>query len=97
MRVTVVTAKGTVKEAQGRKVEGIILTCSRCGQTVEVFGKRRVAIFMSRRNCIPSLRRSGLPRATAGHSTQHRDLGYASHSSTTPSKIGPLCATSTNR
>jgi hypothetical protein len=38
MRVTVVTAKGTVKDAQGRKVEGIILTCSRCGQTVEVFG-----------------------------------------------------------
>jgi hypothetical protein len=38
MRVTVVTAKTTVKDGQGRKVEGIVLTCSRCGETVEVFG-----------------------------------------------------------
>jgi hypothetical protein len=38
MRVTVVTAKTTVKDAQGRKVDGIVLTCSRCGQTTEVFG-----------------------------------------------------------
>jgi hypothetical protein len=38
MRVTVVTAKTTVKDETGRKVEGIVLTCSRCGKTVEVFG-----------------------------------------------------------
>ena len=38
MQVTVVTARGTVKDGAGRKVEGIVLTCSRCGQTVEVFG-----------------------------------------------------------
>ena len=38
MRVTVVTAKGTVKDEQGRKVEGTVLTCSRCGETVDVFG-----------------------------------------------------------
>jgi hypothetical protein len=38
MRVTVVTAKTTVKDERGRKVEGIVLTCSRCGETVEVYG-----------------------------------------------------------
>ena len=38
MQVTVVTAKGTVKDEQGREVEGTILTCSRCGETVEVYG-----------------------------------------------------------
>jgi hypothetical protein len=38
MRVTVVTAKGTVKDERGRKVEGTSLMCSRCGETVEVFG-----------------------------------------------------------
>jgi hypothetical protein len=38
MRVTVVTAKTTVKDEIGRKVEGVVLTCSRCGKTVEVFG-----------------------------------------------------------
>jgi hypothetical protein len=38
MRVTVVTAKTTVKDERGRKVEGVVLTCSRCGETVEVFG-----------------------------------------------------------
>jgi hypothetical protein len=38
MRVTVATAKGTVKDAAGRKVDGTVLTCSRCGQTTEVFG-----------------------------------------------------------
>jgi hypothetical protein len=38
MRVTVATAKGTVKDGQGRKVEGITLTCSRCGRSTEVFG-----------------------------------------------------------
>jgi hypothetical protein len=38
MRVTVVTAKTTVKAETGRKVEGTVLTCWRCGKTVEVFG-----------------------------------------------------------
>jgi hypothetical protein len=38
MRVTVATAKALVKDEQGREAEGIILTCSRCGQTVQVFG-----------------------------------------------------------
>jgi hypothetical protein len=38
MQVTVITAKTTVKDGQGRKVEGLVLTCSRCGETVEVFG-----------------------------------------------------------
>jgi hypothetical protein len=38
MRVPVATAKGTVKDGQGRKVEGITLTCSRCGRSTEVFG-----------------------------------------------------------
>jgi hypothetical protein len=38
MRVAVATAKTTVKDETGRKVEGIVLMCSRCGETVEVFG-----------------------------------------------------------
>jgi hypothetical protein len=38
MQVTVATAKTTVKDEHGRKVEGVVLTCSRCGKTVEVFG-----------------------------------------------------------
>ena len=38
MRVTVVTAKTTVKDETGRKVEVTVLTCWRCGKTVEVFG-----------------------------------------------------------
>jgi hypothetical protein len=38
MQVTVATAKATIKDAQGREAEGLILTCSRCGETVEVFG-----------------------------------------------------------
>jgi hypothetical protein len=38
MRVTVATAKTTVKDEKGREAEGLILTCSRCGETVEVFG-----------------------------------------------------------
>jgi hypothetical protein len=38
MQVTVITAKATIKDAQGREVEGLILTCSRCGETVEVYG-----------------------------------------------------------
>jgi hypothetical protein len=38
MRVTVATAKTTVKDETGRKVEGVVLMCSRCGKTVEVFG-----------------------------------------------------------
>ena len=38
MRVTVATAKTTVKDEQGREAEGLMLTCSRCGETVEVFG-----------------------------------------------------------
>jgi hypothetical protein len=38
MRVTVVTAKTTVKDERGRKVDGIVLQCTRCAQTVEVFG-----------------------------------------------------------
>jgi hypothetical protein len=38
MKVTVATAKTTVKDEQGREVEGTILTCSRCGETVQVFG-----------------------------------------------------------
>jgi hypothetical protein len=38
MQVTVATAKVTVKDEQGREAEGLMLTCSRCGETVEVFG-----------------------------------------------------------
>jgi hypothetical protein len=38
MRVTVVTAKTTVKDERGHEAEGLVLTCSRCGKTVEVFG-----------------------------------------------------------
>jgi hypothetical protein len=38
MQVTVATAKTIVKNEAGREVEGLILTCSRCGETVEVFG-----------------------------------------------------------
>ena len=38
MRVTVATAKITVRDERGREAEGLILTCSRCGETVEVFG-----------------------------------------------------------
>jgi hypothetical protein len=44
MRVTVVTARTTVKDGQGRKAEGIVLTCSRCGQTVEVFGTSEASV-----------------------------------------------------
>ena len=38
MRVTVAIAKVIVKDAAGREAEGFMLTCSRCGETVEVFG-----------------------------------------------------------
>jgi hypothetical protein len=38
MRVTVATAKATVKDETGREAEGLTLMCSRCGKTVEVFG-----------------------------------------------------------
>ena len=38
MQVTVATAKVTVKDEQGREAEGLMLTYSRCGETVEVFG-----------------------------------------------------------
>ena len=38
MQVTVATAKITVRDERGREAEGLILTCSRCGETVEVYG-----------------------------------------------------------
>src|SRR5262249_1076248 len=38
MQVTVATAKTTVRDERGREAEGLILTCSRCGETVEVYG-----------------------------------------------------------
>jgi hypothetical protein len=38
MRVTVATAKAFVKDEYGREVEGLLLTCSRCGESVQVFG-----------------------------------------------------------
>jgi hypothetical protein len=38
MQVTVATAKTTVRDEKGREAEGLTLTCSRCGETVEVFG-----------------------------------------------------------
>jgi alpha-D-ribose 1-methylphosphonate 5-triphosphate synthase subunit PhnG len=38
MQVTVATAKTMIKDEAGRKTEGLVLTCSRCGGTVEVFG-----------------------------------------------------------
>jgi hypothetical protein len=49
MQVTVATAKVTVKDEQGREVEGLMLTCSRCGETVEVFGTSGASI---RRGCV---------------------------------------------
>jgi hypothetical protein len=38
MRVAVTAEKATVKDEAGREVEGLTLTCSRCGKTVEVYG-----------------------------------------------------------
>jgi hypothetical protein len=38
MQVAVATAKTIVKDEKGREAEGIVLTCSRCGETVEVYG-----------------------------------------------------------
>jgi hypothetical protein len=38
MRVTVTTTKALVKDEKGREAEGLLLTCSRCGETVQVFG-----------------------------------------------------------
>ena len=38
MQVTVATAKTSVRDERGREAEGLILTCSRCGETVEVYG-----------------------------------------------------------
>jgi hypothetical protein len=44
MRVAVTTAKATVKDETGREAEGLVLTCSRCGKTVEVFGTSGASI-----------------------------------------------------
>ena len=38
MRVAVTAEIATIKDEAGREVEGLILACSRCGKTVEVFG-----------------------------------------------------------
>ena len=38
MQVAVATAKPTVRDEAGRAAKGLVLTCSRCGETVEVFG-----------------------------------------------------------
>jgi hypothetical protein len=48
MRVTVATAKTTVRDEKGREAEGLILTCSRCGETVEVLGTSGAS---TRRGC----------------------------------------------
>jgi hypothetical protein len=44
MRVAVATAKTTVRDERGREAEGLILTCSRCGKTVEVYGTSGASI-----------------------------------------------------
>jgi hypothetical protein len=44
MRVPVATAKAFVKDEHGREVEGLVLTCLRCGQTVPVFGTSGASI-----------------------------------------------------
>jgi hypothetical protein len=44
MRVTVAAAKATVKDERGREAEGLILTCMRCGETVEVYGTSGVSV-----------------------------------------------------
>jgi hypothetical protein len=49
MRVVVATAKTTVKDGTGRAAEGLVLTCSRCGETVEVFGTSGASL---RRGCV---------------------------------------------
>jgi hypothetical protein len=48
-QVTVATAKVTVKDGQGRGAEGLMLTCSRCGETVEVLGTSGASI---RHGCV---------------------------------------------
>jgi hypothetical protein len=44
MRVAVAVEKAAVKDEASREVEGLILTCSRCGKTVEVYGTSGASI-----------------------------------------------------
>jgi hypothetical protein len=44
MQVIVITARTTVKDGQGREVEGLTLTCSRCSKRVEVYGTSGASI-----------------------------------------------------
>jgi hypothetical protein len=49
MRVAVAVEKAVVKDGNGREAEGVVLTCSRCGKIVEVFGTTGAS---ARRGCV---------------------------------------------
>jgi hypothetical protein len=48
MQVAVTAEKAMLKHEAGHEVEGIILTCSRCGERIEVYGTSGASV---RRGC----------------------------------------------